>query len=230
MTSRPFDIGPADRTKSQLAYELIREAVQTSAFEPGQRIVIGGLAEGLAMSAIPVREALKRLAAEGLIESEAHRGFFVPRLTSHDLTDIYDTLEVIEPMAARLAVPNLTSAHLKASEQIVTEMKRLQSDPSAWLAKNLEFHMSLYEPSGRPRLIRIIKQLVAETARAVQKDDLILDFLPRSDQEHEQMVTYLKAGAVDEMLSLLQSHIRQSLKELLAQKRRGEGGVAVQGG
>jgi DNA-binding GntR family transcriptional regulator len=230
MTSHLFPVPPSDRTKSQLAYDLIRQAIQASAFEPRERIVIDGLAQDLGMSAIPVREALKRLVAEGMLQSEPHRGFFVPRLSSDDLTDIYETLEVLEPMAARLAAPHFTEDRLDLSERILAEMVVAESDPPTWLAKNLEFHMSLYEPSRRPRLIRTIGQLVAETAREVLKGDFFLDFLPRSDREHAQMIEYLREGEVEQMASLLQSHIRQGLGELLAQKARAEGAAATEKG
>lgn len=213
--------GSADvyRTKSDLAYAAIKTGVQTASFSSGRRLGIKELAEQLDMSPIPVREALKRLATEGLLTADAHRGFFVPCLSSHDLTDIYDTLEMLEPAAAELAFPRLSVADIDRSEQLVDEMIESESNPPRWVSQNLQFHMTLYRPAGRTRLLRAIEQLAGEAARELQRGDFFLDFLSRSDYEHRRIVQLLRDGEIHEMKHLLAHHIQQTREALVGQKR-----------
>jgi DNA-binding GntR family transcriptional regulator len=93
-----------------LAAESLRDDVLAGVFAPGDRILLDAVASELGMSNIPVREALRTLATEGLVEAVPNRGYVVVAATAEDLEDTYRLRTMLEPLAVRVAVPRLTDA------------------------------------------------------------------------------------------------------------------------
>src|SRR5678815_681908 len=102
--------------KSQRVYESLRSAVQSGELEPGRRLVIDELARTLGVSAIPVREALHQLAADGFVTLEPYLGATVTAVEAGGVAELFELLEALEVMSARAACAGIDDARLAEIE------------------------------------------------------------------------------------------------------------------
>lgn len=154
----PWGTLPAREPVSASAYRLIRDAILHGRLAPGTRINEVELAQAWSISRTPVRDALRRLEAEGLVEAVLGRGMVVPSLGRADVDELYELREVLEGLAARRAAERATSefaarlnTYLKAYG---TALK--QGDVDRLLAVDDDFHTSVAGMSGNGRLERAI--------------------------------------------------------------------------
>ncbi|MBB6351044.1 GntR family transcriptional regulator [Nonomuraea muscovyensis] len=148
-------------TAQQFVLGELRRAITTGRLRPGDPIRQEALAEELAVSRVPLREALKTLQGEGLVTYQAHRGYFVERLSLDDLREVYLIRELLEAEAVRRAVARLTDETLQAAERAQAEVERAAAagDVLAMAEANRRFHMTVFEAAGLPRLVRMIRTL-----------------------------------------------------------------------
>lgn len=121
----------------------LREAILGGDLRPGMRIRQEEIAERLGASRLPVREALRMLEAEGLIESEPHKGARVPRLTQHEVEVIYRMRERLEPLALVESLPRLDAADHDRLEEVQRRIEE-NDDLEKFLDLDREFHMLTY--------------------------------------------------------------------------------------
>lgn len=137
----------------------LRDLILDGTLGSGLQLRQEDLAKRFGVSRIPVREALGRLQAEGLVEHFANRGSVVASRSIEDLLETLDIRIALETRALKLALPHLTAKHFKAAREIMRRYDESES-PRQWTELNLEFHLTLYRPCGRPRLVRMIEELV----------------------------------------------------------------------
>lgn len=137
---------------------MIRAWIVEGTFSPGQRLNQDELAGSLGLSRLPIREAFKRLESEGLIVIAPHRGAVVAPMSAADIEDIYTVKIALEGTATRLGVPGLTAPDLDQMSDLLSRMDEAAAtqDWAAWLHQDRGFHFTLYQASGRPRLIGLV--------------------------------------------------------------------------
>ncbi|MFQ5857212.1 MAG: GntR family transcriptional regulator [Anaerolineae bacterium] len=138
--------------------ERLREAILRGHLKPGQRLDQNEIAEALNVSRSPVRDALRTLAVENLVELYPHRGAVVAELSPEELEEIYFIRGVLEGMAARLGAPKMDEDRIATVQTILEEMEKT-SDLDRWLELNRRFHHTIYQVANRPRLLSIIENL-----------------------------------------------------------------------
>jgi DNA-binding GntR family transcriptional regulator len=141
-------------------YAAMKQALMRGVYVPGQKITIRSVAASLGTSATPVREAIRRLAAEGALEHIRGRAR-LPTLDRPRLAEITEVRVVLESLAARHAAVKMQSQHIKALESIQADLTRARNrkDYDMYLAKNEEFHFSYYRISAMPNLLRAIESM-----------------------------------------------------------------------
>ncbi len=209
------------QTKVNVALETLRESILEGALKPGERLLASDLAEGLEMSATPVREALRILEAEGLVTSIPHRGAVVRDLAAIEADTFYALRAPMESLATRLAVPRLTNADIKKLERVHDRMKAgLQHDDDERLTKsNATWHMLIYEACGSPYLMDLIRRLWMP----FHWHGLWVD--PRRElsvQEHGQMMDAIRNRRADEAARLMQQHIDRVHRSIVDAQAAGE--------
>src|SRR5690242_12502252 len=138
------------RAIHELIADSLREAILTGQFQPGERLGQDEIAASVSVSRIPVREALLKLQAEGLVVSAPHKGYTVVELTTDEIRDIYSIRIELEGLAVRLAVPNMTPERLAHIERILSEEKTLEdTEHQRRIELNREFHRTIYEAANR---------------------------------------------------------------------------------
>lgn len=155
------------KTLVDLATRALRDELLSGRLPSGSRIHLGETARRLGMSPIPVREALRTLATEGLVVSLPHRGYRVPEARLSDLEDTYRLRLVLDPMAVELAVPKLTPEHLERASRALSELGAglRAGDWDRVRVANRDFHFAIYEAADAPWLLKLISMLWENSER-----------------------------------------------------------------
>jgi DNA-binding GntR family transcriptional regulator len=153
----------SSKQRREWLVEHIRELILTGGVRPGEWLRQEKLAEQFGVSQTPVREALKQLSAEGLLEHVPYRGIRVVEFTLTDASDLYECRTFIEGMAARHAATQITEAQLAELRAVFERMKaRLGPRHIAeYRALNRTFHTIIFDASGRSLLVRTLAQMWA---------------------------------------------------------------------
>lgn len=148
-------------TVQERVYAALRDRLMRGAFEPGQKLKIGALASAFGTSAMPVREALNRLAAERAVESMPNRSVRVPSLSKNALEDLRQTRFAVEGLAVARAAANMTSATLKELRELIHAQSETDAEhiSEASAERNRAFHFTIYRESGSTVLLPIIESL-----------------------------------------------------------------------
>jgi DNA-binding GntR family transcriptional regulator len=197
-------------------YEALRKAIIEGRLARDARLVQDDLASQFGTSRIPVRDALKRLEAEGLVNLDERGSYVVSCFGSEDIEEIYGLRLLLEPYAASKALDRATPGDLEDLGSIVQEMQEAaaQKDIERYVQLNQTFHFALYDLSGQRRLVRMIQSLwsglMPLTPMAVPGQ------LERSASEHELLMRALKERRRDSVEALMRDHIEHARKALQA--------------
>lgn len=198
-----------NRTLREQVFEHLREEILSARLAPGTELHEVALAESLGISRGPLREALGRLAAEGLVTIRPRRGAVVTRFTQQEFIEAYQVREALESLAIRLAVPRLTDedrTHLHTlAAQMVEHAER--DDASAFFRVNREFHRAFVLASGNERLCDIHEQLLNQMGRLLSKSLELRGSLQQSVAEHRDILEAVDAGEPERAARLLEAHI-----------------------
>ena len=146
-------------------YDNIRNALMAGRFLPDQKMVIRQLAEHSGTSLTPVRECLRRLVAEGVLEGRANRSVRVPRMTGAKMRELRDIRVAVEGLAAERSAERISLDEVRRLRHVARELAeaRRRGDVEADVAKLSEFQLGVYRASKMPQLVRIIESLWLQT-------------------------------------------------------------------
>jgi DNA-binding GntR family transcriptional regulator len=214
-TAYPFENPLSGRQSSPgVIADSLRQAIIEGHLLPGESLRQEDLAQHFCVSRIPVREALRQLESERWIIFHPNRGARVSSLSAAEVREIYEIRASLEITALRLAAPHHTPQSLRRAGAILRTSQG-ERDRSLYVQRNREFHLALYMPAGRPRLISMIESLHSQGERYLR---LKLDMSPykrRSDDEHRQILEALRIGEIERAVQILEPHLQQT-GELLA--------------
>lgn len=201
----------------------LREAIVTHEFKPGQKLSEDLLAEQLGVSRGPVREALMRLASEGLITIERHRGAKVASWSRVDIEEIYSMRSVLETLAIEWACKNAIPADFIAMEKSLKEYDKLtakQRTPKEVSRLDLEFHSALFQASHHERLIRswevLRSQIHAFLVYTWSQDDKInKTFLPAWGPDHEKLVEIIRKKKSAQAADIINTHVERGFQRVV---------------
>ena len=198
-------------------YTAIRERITSGSLARGARVHQEDLAEELGVSRTPVREALRRLAAEGLVEMRTNRGARVADVDQAGMRVSYEARTVIEPGAARLAAAQRLDEPLARMRAAVAAQRRSLRNVQRSFEANREFHLALAAASGNEFLSQFAERLwvarIGETIyeRQVETQErMLLDV-----REHEQILEAIEAGDGRRAESLTRRHLADAMKRSL---------------
>jgi DNA-binding GntR family transcriptional regulator len=185
-------------SKQERTYALLRERIVDGTYGPGHRLVIDALARELKVSQMPVREAIRRLEAEGWVTYVRHQGAQVAPIDTAAWTEAMSTLAVLEGFATALAAAHLTPDDLRALRAIDAEMEAAIDgmDVFAFSDRNLAFHQRIYDrcPNGH-----LSRELAAIQERVNTLRSSIFVYIPTrgrtSIAEHERLLSLIEDGA-----------------------------------
>lgn len=197
----------------------LREEILANRLSAGTELQETALAAELGVSRGPVREALGRLAAEGLVVVRPRRGAVVRSLTKDDFIEAYEVREALEVMAARLATTRLGSDGLARLESLTAAMEQHadHDEVDAFFEANAAFHATLVDAAGNGRLREMYTQLLGQMNRYRRRSLALRGSLRQSVAEHRAILAALSSGNRELAAQLVSDHIRvpqQRLQEL----------------
>jgi DNA-binding GntR family transcriptional regulator len=187
----------AYRTKQEIIYETIREAIQFGRYAPGYHLVADDLAQEFGTSRMPVREALQRLENAGLVSITPHRGAVVSELSEQEIVEVYHIRAVLEGLAARLAAPHLSRADYDRLNALIDDMASTgtaEPDLDQLLRGNRDLHEIIWQAAQAPRLHELLENLYDASRRFRNISILLSGRLEQIVQEHRRIVQALAAG------------------------------------
>ncbi len=213
-------------TLSQRVYEHLREEILTDRLPPGTELSEVALSKDLAISRGPIREAMGRLAAEGLITVHPRRRAEVRSLTPQELIDAYQVRESLEVLAVQLAIPRLTEADLARLDELVDQMAAHAAANALreFFAANVEFHEALCELSGNTKLQEVHHRLEGEIGRFQARTLALRGSLEDSLTEHRAILAAMRLRDADKAAQLAAAHVRVPAQRLQAMLREGMSG------
>lgn len=206
--------------------EKLRDKIILGELEEGEQLRQDLIAAEFQVSRIPVREALRQLLAEGLIDIIPNRGAVVSSLAPSEIEELFEIRALLEREVLRDSIPNLRPAELSRAaavlEKYASELgnEQLVAD---WGRLNTQFHAALYSGAHRPQFMSIIRT-VNNNGERYTRLQLFLSSQARetANREHKELLALCRAGAIEPACDLLYRHIRsagRSLRETLEQRR-----------
>jgi DNA-binding GntR family transcriptional regulator len=192
------------------AAERLRRDLLSGDIEPGERIRVTSLEKRFGVSHIPIREALRRLEAEGFVSSTPQRGTVAAAVDLDDLHGLYDLRRLLEPPVLRRAVKIATPQQLRAMRAALEVLEETASDidePAFW-QHHREFHWALLEPGASAWIERVLGQLWLAAERYVRL--FVSETFKNAMREHRELVDAAEARDATRAGRLLLAHLDQT--------------------
>jgi DNA-binding GntR family transcriptional regulator len=216
---------------SDSVFDILRENILGRGFRPGDRLDVRALADQLGVSATPVKDAINRLAVEGLVEIRPRSGTFVAELAPDAVAETFEIRRALECLAAERVVSHVTPDLMARFEAIVGAMERPVSnerDRAEHERKNVELHTLLVETSNNRRLAELYRSLnahltIARIHSRRRPDD---ERLEQERREHRAILEALASRDAVALVGALDRHIRRAGGALVGDLREARQGAA----
>lgn len=180
---------PEYYTKSEYVYNVIKEDILSGRYASGEKIVIRSIAERLNTSDIPVREAMRKLQADNLVNMVPHVGATVTCVSTQEIKEAVIIRKLLEPIAGKLAVERLNEEKKNILRNLIDRMNECikNGDDKLYGRLNKEFHLTIYEECGNNTLYNIIKDLMEKTERTRAIFRQNPQRMKEANEEHDEL-------------------------------------------
>lgn len=213
-------------SKPDAISDLLRRKILTGEIEPGERINVRALESDLGVSHIPIREAIRRLEAEGLVTRQPNVGAVAAQVSLRELEELYDFRRVIEPAIARRSVPRMTDADVDGVFAALERLEAVEIAPAGmdeYVKVHQEFHWRLLAPGASTLIERTLEELwtMAERYLRLLKGSMV----HIADPQHEQMADACRARDAEALASVLTDHLELT-GSAMRERLHGEGSLS----
>jgi len=211
-----FDQKKENRSLTSIIFDRIREEILNNKYNVGEKIVEAKLAEELGVSRTPVREALKQLELDGLVENIPNRGVVVKGITTQDIADIYTIRMEIEGIAAKWCVERMDDEHIDTLKEIfeLMEFYTFKKDVERCFELNTKFHETIYMATKSRYLEHVLKDfqifMKATRIKSLKTEGRMEDSL----EEHKLILEALLNKDVPLAVERIKNHINNSRKNV----------------
>lgn len=217
---RPHDLGGVKpgRRKQDVVYEALRRDILEGRLEPGERLRLDDITQRLEVSHIPVREALKRLEADGYVAIEPYVGTTVAELKADWIHELFELKESLELISGRAACRRMSRADLDDLEAILQRMDDLVGDPEAWSASNVELHRLICTRAGTELAGQLLGRVLNQWDRLRRHflQEVFAVRLFEAQREHWAIYRALTRRDADELERVVRTHNRRALEAYAA--------------
>jgi DNA-binding GntR family transcriptional regulator len=201
------------RTTREQVYDALRRGILGGGLEAGTRLIQTEIADALRVSTTPVREALRDLAAQGLVRFDDYRGAVVQQPNLAEIREIYRLRILLEPAAIRQSLENLTDKDLARAADL-QELMDDERDLGAWVELNNQFH-AVFDDSRSPRMNAILRNLRDSAALVVGFSNRVRPTLiDASNRQHHLLLTACRDRNHDEAAMIVEEHVRETLEAM----------------
>ena len=199
------------------AVNSLRKRIVSGEFKEGEPLNQVAIAREYEISRVPLREAMRQLEAEGLLEFQPGKGAVVSCLSLSEIGEVIDLRAMLEPDLLAKAIPHLTPAVLAEASNILDQFDRSLQDGTVatWGESNWRFHSTLYAPSGCPLTMGILQGLHHLNQRYARVQISLTHWEPRATREHRAILNACHRGNEREAALMLKEHILTAGEALL---------------
>lgn len=198
--------GGRHRTATAFVEATLRTAILSGRLAGGTPLRQEDLAVAFGVSRMPVREALRQLEAQALIDFVPHKGAIVTEISAADAGDTYAIRMALEPATFERSIPHLTEADFERAEDLIAEMDSEQ-DPGRMGELNRRFHMTLYGAAGRPKLIALTESYLASFDRYLRFHLAAKGRAHMSQDDHRAMLDAARDRDAARGVKVLRGHL-----------------------
>ncbi|GFM65498.1 GntR family transcriptional regulator [Pseudomonas cichorii] len=214
MQSVPTYVERQPVTAEEEAYNFLLNAICSGRYRKGDRLIAEDIASEIGTSRMPVREAFRRLDAQGLVTLRPNRGAVVSGLDIEQMNEVFEMRAALEGLAVRVAVSRINDRQITILERLLDDMDDFRDDPGHWIARHRAFHEYLCSLSERPRLMKQIFSLYS-LIEAPMRLWLEHGEKPLSGrQEHAQILDAVRARDAEAAERVIRQHIEGTLPAL----------------
>ncbi len=203
------------QSAEQQVYLHLRDQILNGLLSGGARIKPTDVAAELMVSRMPVREALRRLDAEGLVTIQPNRRAVVTSLTNGEVEELFEMRAVLEALALRFAVPKFTANELNELELLSRFMDQARNDPKTWVERHSQFHDFIVRVSGRQRLRKLIHGIHDTVHPYLLMYISVYNETEMVGAEHDSLVSVIRSGDPSAAEACIQDHIRSAAKGVI---------------
>ena len=208
---------PQYASRSELAYQKLRQAIEAGELKPGQRVMEVEIAEWLEVSRTPVREALRRLESEGMLEMEPRNGLVVASISRQAMLELYVMREVLEGTAARLCARNASDIEIMELQALVKREERLADSPEGLARHNRLFHEAVHR-GAHNRYLEKSLSAVNDSMWLLGKSQMLLPERARTALvEHAELFDAINRRDADVAEAIARRHVQSARRERLKQ-------------
>ncbi|HEY4203050.1 MAG TPA: GntR family transcriptional regulator [Devosiaceae bacterium] len=211
---RASDLGKT-ASSSDVIYDALRDAIIRGQVAEGDVLRQDSIAQMFNVSRIPVREALKRLEAHGLVTSTRYKGVVVTPMSIAEISEIFEFRSLIEPRVLEIAVPQMTEASLQLA-QGYCDAFAAETSPERWGDLNRQFHSALYRDARRPYYLSVIDATNDRIDRYVRAQLELTHGMARARRDHQAIMDACLAGDAATAAAQTREHIVNAGKSLVA--------------
>ena len=201
-------------TAEEEAYRHVQKGIRLGRLPAGERLVPEVIASEIGTSRMPVRSALRRLAAEGLVEIRANRSAVVRGLNQLEMQEVFEMRSVLEGLAMRNAVANMGPEHLHRLTGKLEQLEAAPSDEADWTAAHRDFHAYLCAFCRQPRLLQDIADLHSVVEPYMRLWSAQAGAVPRAREAHVELIDALKTGDADHCERVMRDHVMNTVTAL----------------
>jgi DNA-binding GntR family transcriptional regulator len=194
------------RTLAEQIAERVRDDILSGRLEAGRRLSQEGLAEQYSVSRLPVRDALRELQAEGLVDASG-RFATVAELSVLDLEELYDMRIALEPLLSRLATPRMRPEDVEEMGRQLAAMETASEPSPAWFTAHAAFHRALNDRAARPRMAATVSSLRDQTERYLRVYQLIAGRTSELGREHDLIHEAVLDGDAERVGAIVAEHL-----------------------
>ncbi|MFD2262784.1 GntR family transcriptional regulator [Lacibacterium aquatile] len=210
---------PRFRTATEFVEATLKAGIIDGSLPAGTPLRQEDLATRFQVSRMPVREALRQLESQALVDFHPHRGAIVAELSAADSADVASIRVAVETAALSLSIPRLTEEDLNRAEELLAEM---DSEPTEALGElNHRFHLTLMSRAGHPRLLTLVEQHLALADRYVRFLVAARGHQELSQDDHSELLAAARARDIPAACAIVTRHIEEghrSLHDFLTQR------------
>jgi DNA-binding GntR family transcriptional regulator len=211
----------ASPTLPEVVYRALRQAILNGSFSPGQMLRQDDVASRLGVSRSPLREALPRLEAEGILVLHPRRGYAVATLDPKEIAEVFDLRSLLEAELARRSIVRRTATDIARVYTISAEMAELTSKNddaslSQWFELNMKLHDALLVPAGCPHHMRALQHSRNLIEAYIRTEVRLTGDLRQAQQEHSELAQAFVMGDLDRFLACTREHSQHTRDRLLA--------------
>jgi len=210
---------------SDSVYQILRDSILTQVFKPEERLNVKDLADKLGVSFTPLKEAINRLVAEGLIEINPRSGTYVTGVNERDLAETFEIRLALECLAAGKAIDRVTPEVISKLRRLVADLEKPVStdlERSTHNQNNVELHDLIIELSGNRKLVDFYQRLNAhiKIARIHYSRHDWEQRMEQEKEEHREILNAFEARDSDRLVKALRTHIQRAASCLLEDLRK----------